>query len=160
MLPCSGLPLSFRAVPFARLTDIDFSTPLQKRKKLTSLNKGESSRSSQPTKQVQEPTEEEVQEFYSELAKTGKPVVLSLVPKHCENFVPLSAKGVLPQPLTHLFHQDYMPYHGIIYLPGVDIIKLIGSVDSSMVYFCPTAPIALSTCVQSLLSCLEVSTSA
>ena len=119
-LPCSWLPPSFRAVPFAKLADIDFSTPLQKRKKLTSLNKGESSRSSQPTKQVQEPTEEEVQEFYSELAKTGKPVVLSLVPKHCENFVPLSAKGVLPQPLTHLFHHDYMP---LSYLELLDVCE-------------------------------------
>ena len=63
-LPCKWLPPSFRAVPFAKLADIDFSTPLQKRKKLTSLNKGESSRSSQPTKQVQEPSEEEVQEFF------------------------------------------------------------------------------------------------
>ena len=104
-LPLSSLPSTFRTVPFAKLADTDFSTPLQKWKKITLLNKDESSRSSQPIKQA--PTEE-VQEAYSVLAKTGKPVVLSLVPKHCETFVSLSAKGVLPQPLTHLFHTDYI----------------------------------------------------
>ena len=92
---CSWHPPSFCAVPFAKLADIDLSTPLQKRKKITLLNKGESSRSSQQTSQAQAPTEE-AQELYSELAKTGKPVVLSSVPEYCENYVPLVQKKFYP----------------------------------------------------------------
>ena len=31
-LPCSWLPASFRSVPFAEMSKIDFTTPSQKRK--------------------------------------------------------------------------------------------------------------------------------
>ena len=75
-LPCSWLPPSFHTVSFAKLADIDFSNPFQKRKQITLLNKFESSRSSQQTSQAQTPPEE-VQEVYSELAKTGKPATLT-----------------------------------------------------------------------------------
>ena len=74
-LPCTWHTPSYRAFPFAKLADIDFSILLQKWKKITSLNKGESSSSSQQTNQAQEPTEE-VQKLYSELAKTGNPRIL------------------------------------------------------------------------------------
>ena len=104
-LTCTSLPPSFCSVPFAKLADMDFSTPLHKWNKLTSLNKGESSRSSQPTKEVPVPTEE-VQEAYSELTKTGKPVVLSLVPKHSENFEckRSSTPAIDPSPPSRLYH--------------------------------------------------------
>ena len=63
-----------------------------------------------------------MQELYSELAKTGKQVVLSLVPEYCENYVSLSAKGVLPQPLTHLFRHDYM---ALPYLELLDVCEQV-----------------------------------
>ena len=49
---CSWHPPSFRAIPFAKLADIDFSTLLQKRKKITLLKKGDLSRTvaSKPAK--------------------------------------------------------------------------------------------------------------
>ena len=93
LLTCSWLPPAFHIVPFAKLAaaDIGLSTPLQKCKKITLLNNSEWSRTSQQTNQAQTPTEE-VRELYSELAKTGKPVALLLVPNYCENYVPFSAR--------------------------------------------------------------------
>ena len=121
-LPCSWLPPSFRAVPFAKLADMDFLTPLQKRKMITLLKKGESSRTvaSRPAKpghQLKKKCRNCI-----ELAKTGQPVVLLLVTEYCENYVPLSAKGVLTQPLTHLFCHDYM---ALPYLELLDVCEQV-----------------------------------
>ena len=55
-----------------------------------------------------EPTEEELQTLYRDLAAAGKPALLTLVPGYSDEYVPLSEKGVLPKPLTDLYNADYM----------------------------------------------------
>ena len=63
-LPCSWLPPSFRSVPFAEVSSIDFSTPSQKQK--LSLESASSGEQSQPIKKiftVTKPTEGDVNAF-------------------------------------------------------------------------------------------------
>ena len=55
-----------------------------------------------------EPTEEELQLLYRDLAATGKPALLSLVPGYSDEYIPLSEKGVLPKTLADLYNADYM----------------------------------------------------
>lgn len=83
-LPCSWLPPSFRSVPFARLAEINFSTPLQKRRQIVSPDNSNGSSSRQRPEQTSTPapTEEEVQGLYSQLTNSVKPVLLSLVPTY------------------------------------------------------------------------------
>ena len=96
-LPCTWLPPSFQSVTYAPIAKINFK---QKRKSSDpSLVKEE---------EMPEPTEEELQTLYRDLAAAGKPTLLSLVPGYSDEYVPLSEKGVLPKPLTDLYNADYM----------------------------------------------------
>ena len=49
-----------------------------------------------------EPTEEELQILYRDLAAAGKPALLFLVPGYSDEYVPLSEKEVLPKTLADL----------------------------------------------------------
>lgn len=76
-LPCSWLPPTFQNVPYAELSDIDFSTPQAKRKKVeTEVCVSTSSGSSK----VACATEDEVDTFLKDLSKAGKAVILSVTP--------------------------------------------------------------------------------
>jgi len=56
---------------------------------------------------VQEPTEAKLKEHYEKLSKTKhKPLLLSLVSSFNDDFVPLYVRGLLPDPLMSLFHQE------------------------------------------------------
>ena len=108
-LPCSWLPPSFRSVPFAEITQIDFSTPAQKRKILIIKEADTSTSSDKPplTKKtvfvVSKPSEDEKDAFYKELSQCkGKPVILSLIPDYSEPYIPLCESGKLMKPLTEL----------------------------------------------------------
>ena len=57
-----------------------------------------------PATTISTPTESEMIHFYKSLElSTGKPPLLSLVPSFSDRYIPLSAQGVLPKPLTSLF---------------------------------------------------------
>ena len=58
--------------------------------------------------EVQEPTAYELDCFYGELSKVGKPAILSLISRFSDNYVPLCKQGVLSMPLTDLFKPEYM----------------------------------------------------
>ena len=106
-LPCSWLPPTFRSVPYAQLSDIDFSTPQQKRKKNdinSSTSGGECSKAASVSTFT--PSPEELLSLYADLSKTGKPVLLSLLPEFCESHVPLCMRGIIPTPLTDLFNKS------------------------------------------------------
>ena len=110
-LPCSWLPPSFRSVPYAPISEIDFSTSRQKRKKTCEpVSTGQDKIESSSTRDCksQEPTACELASYYSELSKDGKPAILSVIPGFSDNYVPLSEQGVLPCPLTDLFKAEYM----------------------------------------------------
>ena len=103
-LPCSWLPPAFRTVPFLPLAEIDFRTPKQKRK---SFLDSEGAPAPKKTVSVPKPTEAKLQEHYAKLSKTkNKPLLLSLVSGFNDDFVPLYVRGLLPEPLTSLFHKD------------------------------------------------------
>ena len=108
-LPCSWLPPSFRSVPFAEVSDIDFTSPSLKRKlSLQVAGNGESTsngESTQPSKKVfiTKPTEDDIDDFYKELSKCeGKPAVLSLIPNYNQAYIPIYETGCLMKPLTEL----------------------------------------------------------
>jgi len=86
------------------LAEIDFRTPKQKRKGFV-----ESAGAPAPKKNqtVQEPTEAKLKEHYAKLSKTKhKLLLLSLVSGFNDDFVPLYVWGLLPEPLTSLFHKE------------------------------------------------------
>ena len=106
-MPCSWLPPSFRNVPYAQLSDINFSNPHQGRKNDSdSSNSGECSKVS--TVSTSTPSQDELHSLYRELSKSGKPVLLSLVPEFSESYVPMCMSGTIPQPLTDHFDKSYL----------------------------------------------------
>ena len=54
-----------------------------------------------------EPTDAELENLYTELSP-GKPVMLSHVPGHSQEYIPASATGSLPLPLTEVFQEDML----------------------------------------------------
>ncbi len=102
-LPCSWLPPSFRSVSFSKLADIDFDTPLVKRKKIHENTAASNEGSTLASKGIKAPTPTELDEFYKEISTLGKPVILSLIPGYSEPYIPLYSKGTLPNPLTNFF---------------------------------------------------------
>ena len=106
-IPCSWLPPSLRSVPYAPISEIDFSTSRQTRKKTCTAelesDEKESSFSSTRDSKSQEPTASELASLHSELSKIGKPAILSVIP---DTYVPLCEQGVLPCPLTGLFKAE------------------------------------------------------
>ena len=80
-LPCS------RSVPFAKVSNIDFTSPSLKQKLSLQVAGNDESNSNdestQPSKKVftiPKPTEDDIDDFYKELSKCkGKPAVLSLI---------------------------------------------------------------------------------
>ena len=110
--PCSWLPLTFQNVSYSELSNIDSSTPQAKRKKTNSCNTTPCRPSVCKQKLgVNTPTEKELDTFFENLSKVGKPVILSITPKFSESFVPMCVKGMVPEPLTDLYDQSIWSYH-------------------------------------------------
>lgn len=99
------LPPSFRSVPFAEVSNIDFVTPSQKRKLLLQTP-NDDDKPAQPNKNmftVSKPTEDDTIAFYKELSECkGKPATLSLIPTYNESYIPIYETGRVMKPLTEL----------------------------------------------------------
>ena len=111
-LPCSWLPPTFKSVPFAPISDIDFTDP-EKRLKASSSTPitdnplGSVSRGAQSTNLS--PSVGELDNLFTKLSDSGKkPVILSLVAKHSDAYVPLYKQGTLPKPLTDYCGKQYL----------------------------------------------------
>ena len=109
-LPCSWLPSSFRSALFSEISNIDFTTPHHKCKQSQndSTTDGESV---QKRKKLIIPkaTDDDLNTFYDDLSKTkGKPVLLSLMSKYNDSYVPETEAGVLPKLLTSLHDPEAM----------------------------------------------------
>lgn len=104
-LPCSWLPPTFQSVEYAPVADIDFMTADEKPKRKKSKTAGTSTqRDLTPTT-----SPEELDTFFSDLSKSeSKAVILSLTPKYCADYKPLSSMAALPSPLNHLFLKSNM----------------------------------------------------
>ena len=110
-LPCSWLPPTFRSVSFAPIAAINFNLPVHGQKQImvpSTDNATGSPVKQQKTVTTPAPSEEELQKLYAQLSKSGKPVLLSIVPTHSDSYVPLYESGVLPKPLTQLFSPVYL----------------------------------------------------
>ena len=118
-LPCSWLPPSFQSVSYAKIADIDFSRPKNRKRHLpdaastsnsSTTTSNQSQTSSKKTKRpiATEPTATELEDLYTNLSKIKncKPGILSVVPRHCDRYIPLCKQGVLPPPLTDLFAKE------------------------------------------------------
>ena len=112
-LPCSWLPSSFRSVPFSEISNIDFTTPHHKRMHCHNdfTSTGGDGESVQKKKKLIIPkaTDNDLSIFYNTLSKTkGKPVLLSLISKYNDSYVPETEAGILPKPLTSLHDPEAM----------------------------------------------------
>ena len=126
---CAWLPPSIgRNVKYATASDMDFTTPDSKRVRQHSLmttpsidkasatsssststtDPASTSRKSSKKTLPQPPTDAELENLYKELSQCGKPALLSLVPGYSEAYIPASATGSLPLPLTEVFQKDML----------------------------------------------------
>lgn len=98
-----------QSVPYLSISEIDFTTPARKQKKENSP--GPSDCSAKQGDHVGfnkiEPTDEELDDLYKALATCGKSAILSIIPNHCDDYVPVYVKGTVPPPLTNFFQEEY-----------------------------------------------------
>jgi len=107
-LPCSWLPSTFKSVPFAEISKIDFTTPKQKRKQVITEDCGEPSSKSKKFI-VPESTDSDLATFHAEISQgLGKPVVQSLMAEYNDSYIPETESGILPKPLTELHNPAAM----------------------------------------------------
>ena len=112
-LPCSWLPSSFQSVPFSETSNIDFTTPHHKRKQCQN-DSTTTSGDGEPVQKrkkliIPKAMDDDLSIFYNTLSKTkGKPVLLSLISKYNDFYVPETEAGVLPKPLTTLHDTEAM----------------------------------------------------
>ena len=103
-LPCSWLPSSFQKIPYAEISQIDFTTPRKKQKFSLDIPPAseESVDKHAPKKKVYnvpKPTEEDKREFF--LANRS-PVILALIAEFNDSYVQIYETGIIPKPLTEL----------------------------------------------------------
>ncbi len=94
-LPCGWLPPNLRNVVYKPISEIDFTAPKNKRKKLlnstfslpTSTSVSTVCMSCLMMNTVPSPTQDELACFYNSLDESGKPSLLFIVPEYCDKFV-------------------------------------------------------------------------
>lgn len=102
--PCAWLSPTMKNVTYASISDINFTTPATKRKRVI---EGHSSKHSKPEFVLPPPpSEEKIACFVHELSKTGKPALLSILPEYCENYV--VDHSMFSLPLPNLFDASAM----------------------------------------------------
>ena len=60
-------------------------------------------------KKGSKPSSDELECLYKKLSEAGKPALSSLVPGYCEAYTSLYDQGILPKPLTDLYHAGRVP---------------------------------------------------
>ena len=100
---CAWLPPSTKNVPFAPISDIDFTSPITKRKRIMT---GFASKNRQTKVSVPPPSQAEISNFFSNLAKTGKPALLSTDPEYSDAYV--LDYDLLSSPLSTCFTEENM----------------------------------------------------
>ena len=97
-------------VQYAAVSDIDFTTPAMKRRPMVNeeMDHGSISALRSSSHQTPKPSDAELMDLYHELSKAGKPVLLSLVPGFCNDYIPRCEEGILSLPLTDVFREDML----------------------------------------------------
>ena len=97
--PCAWLSPNMQNVAYAPISDINFTAPTTKRKRVL---EGKSGQQSQLEFVVPPPpSREKIARFIYELSKTGKPALLSILPDYCDEYV--VDHSILSLPLSALF---------------------------------------------------------
>ncbi|XP_057687550.1 zinc finger protein 2-like [Corythoichthys intestinalis] len=92
-------PSQTQNVEYSRSSDMDLTSPAAKKRKCA----GESVTSVTPGEQELQPPQDYT-DFYRKLHFSGvKPVVLSVLPDYCKEFVPKTVKLDLPKPVSSVF---------------------------------------------------------
>ena len=100
---CAWLPPGMQNVTYAPISDIDFSSPSTKRKKIMH---GKSECKQPKLFSVPSPSQEELSTFSHNLSKPGKPALLSIIPEHSDAYV--MDYNLLSTPLSNLFAEECM----------------------------------------------------
>ena len=109
---CSWLPPTKACVEYAPVTDIDFISPQQKRRKKLDTSDDTSNKFEASNKKVSpclssKPSLEEYNCLYRTLSESNA-VILSITPGYSEPFIPKSVSQAVPKPLTSLYNEDYL----------------------------------------------------
>ena len=105
------LPNAVNKVEYKRVQDIDFTSAKTKKRKLDQAIAEDSPMNSGPRQRklptAQEPTEDELKNFFTDLSTAGtKPVVLSLVPQFAQSYKPQALDKKYPTVLSELYNED------------------------------------------------------
>lgn len=107
------LPSSVKGVSYNETRNIDFSSAKTMKKRFDSNcnsamgNALTKSNSTTKKRQIPEPTDQEMNTVFSNLAATGrKPAILSLIEGFSDSYVPKVMSEKLPKPLTELAEKD------------------------------------------------------
>ena len=105
------LPNVVKKIEYKRVQDIDFTSAKSKKKKLDEAIEEDAPLPSGPRQRklptVQEPTSEELKDFYKNLCNADtKPVLLSLVPQFAETYRPKALDRKYPSVLSELYSED------------------------------------------------------
>lgn len=107
--PCSWLRPTMRNVNFAPISDIDFTKPKTKRRRvlenLTNSTANSSNTATITTATVPSPTKSELTVLYKSLSKAGKPALISIIPKFCDEY---DIHTKLPSPFSDLFQSNLL----------------------------------------------------
>ena len=101
---CAWLSPNMQNVAYAPISDINFTAPATKRRRIL---EGQSGHQSQPELlEPPPPSKEKIESFLHLLSKTGKPALLSILPDYCDEYV--VDHSVLSPPLHLLFEASAM----------------------------------------------------
>ena len=107
---CAWLPPTLgKTIEYSPAADIDFTTPETKRRHMSDGYATSTTIGTRSSKKIpaNEPIDAELENLYTELSP-GKPVMLSHVPGHSQEYIPASATTSLPLPLTEVFQEDML----------------------------------------------------
>ena len=119
---CAWLAPNMQNVAYAPISDIDFTAPATKRKRVQDGKPNQKSQAQVPLPPP--PSKERITDFIRDLSKTGKPALLSILPGYCDEHV--MDHSVLSLPLSALFDANAME------LPYCDLLNKCEEVFESL----------------------------
>ena len=106
------MPAFQKKILYLQVKDIDFSSPISKKKELdNSSSSPQPPRSCQYQLKLTRPSSTELQSFFKNLTQCDtKTAVLSVVPQYAEQYIQKSRSSEYPTTLTSLYDSKYLSY--------------------------------------------------
>ncbi len=104
-------------VPYAPISDICFTAPATKKIRLLKGSKHPEHKIVLPSP----PSQAKISNFFQELSKTGKPVLLSIIPEYCDDYIVDHSQCSLP--LSNLFDPEAKLSYTDLLLKCEDILQ-------------------------------------